>query len=1114
MNVVELKNVWEKYSIKFISQKEIWREEFWALEDINLEVKKGEALGIIGANGAGKTTLLKLIAGMLIPDRGEIVVKGRVATIMELGVGFNPEFTGKENIILNAHTYGLDKESLNERIEKIIEFSGLGKFIYAPIKYYSQGMFLRLAFSLAIHADPDILLIDDILAVGDKEAQEKCINKIFELKREKKTIILVSYDMNMISKLCDRVILLEKGKIVYEGIPQKTIFRYLETIGDKKGISILEENGLRIIFNNGRISISYKDFSITKRNSCIFYFNPLINSWISSLNLSWRIKETGFNKIIAEGEDQKNSLSQIWNIQLKKSYLHLEIKISGAKEPHLDFSILPEYKKWITLKEEKEFPPFISKTEFQNLGLDTCPEGVIGIKPENTQNFPYLIFERRDNSDQIKIFNTGYEEEARIVQLPLNNNKLIIDIKIISEEDEFEKYIENKKEKLESKILSQRTLTSRDLKVYTDIEKKAVRIYYKDLEITEAVGLHTSFLIDNNWHGNSEAEWQIERKNSMLILQLNWEKLKINQKWEITLKDNSLFWQIESEIKSPLNLKLFKFGIFLSEKYKSFFSRAQQENFPEGFDLWQEMKLKNVYAELIGVRKKEDYPAVVLENKNRLQVFIQNSDSSLCSRVLQLATSSFNQKNPSFSVQLKFLEEESLIENYIKKEQLKILSQRTLTSRDLKVYTDIEKKAVRIYYKDLEITKNKGLYTAICLKEKGWVHSFDSSWQIEKRSEKELVLILKYEKFLSEIWHLSCQDNVLEIKIKLSPTAFFTLLNRDLRLEVFDKYEKWITAYKEGYFLSQHYGDIIPIRLEDNKVSKIMLREKDKLSVPNLYFETLCQPYGQILGVYKNKKDKYICLNFSSMISKKENYFYPGKYIHFLSKIIFGKAINLKEAEFRERVEISKNNLKFIFDEGRTKIFWKEKEITQGLGVYTSLRSSGVWYDSYQAKWEIVKKEKDKLTLHGDWIYLPISQIWNIELKKENLIYWKIDIEIYEEVDLEIEQASIMLSLKYEDWRIPRLIQNKFLDEFPQDYDILPFRFWYGKSERIEVFSETEELPKVLFECKSEEKSFRAIIGNSDYFYKARLIQYQRSNIQKKSPGKYSYFEGVIEIES
>ena len=223
MRVVDFKGVWEKYHIKFIQKKNVFWEEVWALEDINFRVDKGKVLGIIGENGAGKTTRLKLIAGKLVSDRGEVYVQGKVSALMELGAGFNPEFTGRENIILNARMYGLGEEMLEQQMGEIIRFAGLGKFIDAPIKYYSQGMYMRLAFALAIYVEPDILLIDDILAVGDEEAQQRCIKKIFQLKQAGKTIVVVSHDMNRIGKLCDQVILLDRGKIVQKGSPEEVI---------------------------------------------------------------------------------------------------------------------------------------------------------------------------------------------------------------------------------------------------------------------------------------------------------------------------------------------------------------------------------------------------------------------------------------------------------------------------------------------------------------------------------------------------------------------------------------------------------------------------------------------------------------------------------------------------------------------------------------------------------------------------------------------------------------------------------------------------------------------------------------------------------------------------
>lgn len=290
MKIIEFNNVWEKYRIKFVKHKKIFWEEIWALRGVSFTVNKGEVLGIVGENGAGKTTLLKLIAGMFVPDKGKVAVRGKVSVLMELGAGFNPEFTGRENIILNARIYGLDAEKVEQQMEKIIEFADIGKFIDAPVKYYSQGMYTRLAFALAIFVEPDVLLIDDILSVGDADAQKKCINKIFELKESGKTIILVSHDMQMIGRLCNRVILLDKGKIIDSGNASGVVYRYLETVGDKSGMAVLEKDKLRVVFNNGKITFSYAGVPLTKEiGGYVSYFVHSFGIWFSSPNLFCKI---------------------------------------------------------------------------------------------------------------------------------------------------------------------------------------------------------------------------------------------------------------------------------------------------------------------------------------------------------------------------------------------------------------------------------------------------------------------------------------------------------------------------------------------------------------------------------------------------------------------------------------------------------------------------------------------------------------------------------------------------------------------------------------------------------------------------------------------------------
>ena len=437
--IVEFNNVWEKYRIKFIKEGKVSWEEVWALSDVNFKVEKGEVLGVIGENGAGKTTLLKLIAGMIMPDTGSVSVNGKVSALMELGAGFNPEFTGRENIMLNARIYGLEENILQQQMEKIIDFADIGKFIDAPVKYYSQGMFMRLAFSLAIFVDPDVLLIDDILAVGDAEAQQKCIKKIFELKELKKTIVIVSHDMNMINRLCGHVILIEKGRLTKEGCSSRVVSSYLEKVGNKEGIAVLENDKIGIVFNNGRINISYGGSPLTKGyGGSVTVFMHKFSNWLSSANLLWKIKECSNDVIIAEGYSLGGLFRQVWKITFQEDGLKLKIDLlldEETKEPHLDLFLVPQYNKWHTQEKEGNFPPYMHKTNWQDLGINCFSECIAGVSSEQcSHDLPALVLETEDKDSQIRFFNSGYEQEARIVQvLPSINDSISFNLKIFTD---------------------------------------------------------------------------------------------------------------------------------------------------------------------------------------------------------------------------------------------------------------------------------------------------------------------------------------------------------------------------------------------------------------------------------------------------------------------------------------------------------------------------------------------------------------------------------------------------------------------------------------------------------------------------------------------------------
>ena len=247
MAAIEIRDLHKKFRVyadqgnslkeKMLSKKRRSYEERWVLNGISLEVEKGEAIGLVGKNGCGKSTLLKLMSRILFPESGTVKLNGRVSSLIELGAGFHPDMTGRENIYTNASIFGLTRKEIDERLQEIIDFSELEEFIDNPVRTYSSGMYMRLAFSVAIHVGADILLIDEILAVGDAAFQAKCFERLMEIKAEGTTIVIVSHSMAQLERICDRTVWIEGGKIRMEGAPNEVNPKYLEYMGQRRQLS-------------------------------------------------------------------------------------------------------------------------------------------------------------------------------------------------------------------------------------------------------------------------------------------------------------------------------------------------------------------------------------------------------------------------------------------------------------------------------------------------------------------------------------------------------------------------------------------------------------------------------------------------------------------------------------------------------------------------------------------------------------------------------------------------------------------------------------------------------------------------------------------------------------
>ncbi|MDD5078094.1 MAG: hypothetical protein PHQ84_03720, partial [Candidatus Omnitrophica bacterium] len=392
-----------------------------------------------------------------------------------------------------------------------------------------------------------------------------------------------------------------------------------------------------------------------------------------------------------------------------------------------------------------------------------------------------------------------------------------------------------------------------------------------------------------------------------------------------------------------------------------------------------------------------------------------------------------------------------------------------------------------------------------------------SSWFVEKPGPEELMIIFDFN-FLKQRWHLSFKENgILDIKITINASSEFSVDNRFVRLELLNKYDLWETSHEHGSFSgSQYLNDILPVRLKNMRVCQAAVAAEKKC-VPRAIFEVTGKVEQYVTAIFKQRQGEQeaSCISFSPVLSWTERSLAPGENLFFEGRIIFDEQKKLTDKSYiKSKALIARGDLSFSFDRGRGEFTWKGKSLNKGLGVYTALRSQDIWYDSTQAAWKYIVKEKEHLVVEGQWAYIPVSQTWELKFISENSLRWEVRMGIYSRTSIEIEQASIMLREEYRRWKVENDIHGEFLDEFTRDYDILPFRYWYGPAGRSGLMAESDSLPRVTFiNTTGAGRMPKGLLENSDYLYRSRIIQYQRCNTGALSPKKYAYFSGVIKIE-
>lgn len=320
---------------------------FWALNDINLKIAHGERIGIIGRNGAGKSTLLKIISRITPPTKGRVTLEGRVASLLEVGTGFHPELTGRENIYLNGSILGLKRAEINARLNEIIEFSGVENFIDTPLKHYSSGMQLRLAFSVAAHLEPEILMIDEVLAVGDLEFQRKCLGKMDEVSRKDgRTILFVSHNLEAVKHFCNKVVVLENGTIKFEGDVDSGVGFYFQSFETKstrnKEINFQSLKSTKIIDASVHLDeaqdISLRSLSI----DCRFFSHTQ-----QSISFEVIVRDKSYKEIIFAPAGLRNDIKHVIGIGAYDASIHVTLPFLASGNYFVDLLIVESGKKII-----------------------------------------------------------------------------------------------------------------------------------------------------------------------------------------------------------------------------------------------------------------------------------------------------------------------------------------------------------------------------------------------------------------------------------------------------------------------------------------------------------------------------------------------------------------------------------------------------------------------------------------------------------------------------------------------------------------------------------------------------------------------------------------------
>lgn len=562
--------------------------QFAALDGVSLSIDEGEVLGIIGRNGSGKSTLLKILAGVTLPSKGRVRVHGRVASLLELGAGFHNMLTGRENIYLNAGLLGMRHAQVDAVYDEIVAFSGIEQFINETVDTYSSGMYVRIAFSVAAHTNPDIFLVDEVLAVGDAEFQRKCRRKIGELREQGKTIVFVSHDISLVNTLCEKVVLLNQGRIIQRDTPQKTIAYYMRQVGMEKGLHTFSSGDLEVILCDGRLSLFQRQEEISSPSGFRMQFISLGQSHTSD-EAEWEITERKPDACRAVGRMLRLPILLHWHLYIQEGRLVWEIALEcehvvGLDKINVVCFIPTAYTEWIYGDLRGSFPD-LQPTDL-NWNILVAPEGRaedVAALPEAEVDLPPIVvhMERKNPYFGLIWANSEYMEYSRVLcadaRFPEHNNQFQAGHHELLR---MEMDLHVPRDTVRDRITSDRVIRSGRLSAR--FEHGLIRLFWEEEPLTVYLHVYASMLLQHLWNDSYNLHWHgIDPMEDGFRIIGDSRRFPFSQEWTLRKLDDGIHLAIDLICSEELSVQEYQTSIVLPPRYRHWQTDLEEDVFPD-----------------------------------------------------------------------------------------------------------------------------------------------------------------------------------------------------------------------------------------------------------------------------------------------------------------------------------------------------------------------------------------------------------------------------------------------------------------------------------------------------------------------------------------------------